>query len=234
MTMTDHDPNDPIGAELLLRAPHPRDLPSPLRLGDPAPAYTALGTTGEVSLSDSVGQWVVLFSYEGDFLPVSSTEVLAFAERAKEFAARGVQIVGVGFDGVASHIAWIRSLEETFKITITFPLLTDSEGTIAQAYGMLRTVGPYGTHARSLFVLDPGQTVRAILHYPSSVGWSVEEILRLVDALQLFTERGVSAPACWKPGDPYLAPVPETCGAAETLMAKGLHTLWYLPLSPKK
>jgi peroxiredoxin (alkyl hydroperoxide reductase subunit C) len=192
------------------------DESKPLRLNEPAPDFLAAATTGFVQLVDFAGRWLVLFSYVNDFTPVCTSEVVAFAERAKDFEKRGVKLVGLSADGIHAHIAWLNS--DTMPAKIPFPIIADLEGEIARAYGMVHPASPAsGVRSRGpvrvnrcTFVIDPAQNVRAMIHYPMTVGRSVEEILRVVDALMYGDETGLNTLANWKAGEKGVAPPPTT------------------------
>ncbi|HEY2509263.1 MAG TPA: peroxiredoxin [Polyangiaceae bacterium] len=210
------------------QATAPVSLP---RLNEPAPQFSATATTGPIKLSDFKGKWVVLFSHPADFTPVCSTEFAAFADRAADFDKRGVQLIGVSIDSIYSHIAWTRSIEQIFGKKITFPLIADLDTKVAQAYGMIHPGASTTATVRCVFVIDPNQVVRAMIYYPLSLGRNIDEIVRVVDALQLNTEKGLATPANWKPGDKCVVPAPLTSDAAEKRMKEGLDTKdWYLSL----
>ena len=185
------------------------------RLNEPAPDFQANSTHGPIKLSDFKGKWVVLFSHPADFTPVCSTEFAGFAERQAEFDKRGVQLVGVSIDSVYSHIAWTRDIEKIFGKKIAFPVIADLDMKVAQTYGMIHPGASQTATVRCVFVIDPNQVVRAMIYYPLTTGRSIDEILRLVDALQMNTEKGVATPANWKPGDKVIVPAPMTAEGAE-------------------
>ena len=201
------------------------------RLNEPAPQFSALSTTGPIKLSDFKGKWVVLFSHPADFTPVCSTEFAGFAERQADFDKRGVQLIGVSIDSIYSHIAWIRSIESIFGKKVNFPLIADLDTKVAQAYGMIHPGASSTATVRAVFVIDPNQVTRAMIYYPLTTGRSIDEIIRLVDALQLNTEKGLATPANWKPGDKVVVPAPMTIENTDKRMKEGLDTKdWYLSL----
>src|SRR5215467_2556261 len=97
------------------------------RIGDSAPDFKALSTQGEITLSQytSKGKWVLLFSHPADFTPVCTTEFVELARLNPEFDKRNVQLIGNSIDSVYSHIAWIRNIEENFKVKVPFPVIAD-------------------------------------------------------------------------------------------------------------
>jgi peroxiredoxin (alkyl hydroperoxide reductase subunit C) len=189
--------------------------PSLPRINDPAPAFTAPSTHGEISLSSYQGKWVVLFSHPADFTPVCSTEFIAFAKAADDFAKLGTQLIGLSIDSVYSHIAWIRAIEEKFHVKVSFPVIADLSTKVAQAYGLIHPGASQTATVRAVFVIDPAQLVRAIIYYPLTTGRSVAEIKRLVQALQANAERSLATPEGWQPGDSYIVPPPATQADAE-------------------
>lgn len=193
-------------------APALRTLP---RINEPAPEFEAKSTHGVIKLSDFKGKWVMLFSHPADFTPVCSTEFIQFARRYPDFQALNIQPVGVSIDSIYSHIAWVRNLEQSAGVRIQFPLIADLDTKVAQAYGMIHPGASDTTTIRAVFFIDPKQVIRAILYYPQSTGRSVEELLRVFEALQITDKYGVSTPADWKRGANVVLPPPQTQADAE-------------------
>ncbi len=200
------------------------------RLNEPAPQFTATATTGALKLSDYKGKWVVLFSHPADFTPVCTTELAGFAARQADFDKRGVQLIGVSIDSVYSHLAWIQSIEKNFNTKIGFPVVADLDTKVAQLYGMIHPGASTTATVRCVFVIDPNQTMRAMIYYPLTTGRSIDEIIRLIDALQLNAEKGLATPANWKPGDKLIVPAPLTAeGVEKRLKEPGVEVKdWYL------
>jgi peroxiredoxin (alkyl hydroperoxide reductase subunit C) len=198
------------------------------RINDPAPQFTAPSTHGELSLSTYKGKWVVLFSHPADFTPVCSTEFIGFAKAADDFAKLNTQLIGLSIDSVYSHIAWVRSIEEKFKVSVTFPVIADLSTKVAQAYGLIHPGASQTATVRAVFVIDPIQNVRAIIYYPLTTGRSVAEIKRLVQALQANAEKSLATPEGWQPGDAYIVPPPVTQAEAEKRLKSGYEvTDWW-------
>ena len=204
-----------------------RSLP---RIGETAPEFEAKSTQGLIRLSDFKGKWVMLFSHPADFTPVCSTEFMAFARRFSDFQALNVQPIGVSIDSVFSHIAWVRSMEEMGGAKIPFPILADLDMKVARSFGMIHPQTSDTAPIRAVFFIDPKQIIRAILYYPQSTGRSVDELLRVFEALQTTDAQGVSTPADWKRGGTVVLPPPQTQADAEKRVAdKSLHVRqWYL------
>jgi peroxiredoxin (alkyl hydroperoxide reductase subunit C) len=207
-------------------APELRSLP---RINDPAPQFTAPSTHGEIKLADYKGKWVVLFSHPADFTPVCSTEFIAFAKAAPDFAALNTQLIGLSIDSIYSHIAWVRAIEEKFKVAVGFPVIADLSTAVAQAYGLIHPNASSTATVRAVFVIDPEQNVKAIIYYPLTTGRSVAEIKRLVLALQANVERKLATPEGWVPGDQFIVPAPLTQADAQKRAASTEHevTDWF-------
>ncbi|MHB8621473.1 MAG: peroxiredoxin [Chloroflexota bacterium] len=202
-----------------------------VRINDPAPDFQAVSTHGPLKLSDYKGKWVVLFSHPADFTPVCSTEFAAFSRRWDDFARRGVQLIGISVDSVQSHLAWIDSINTRLNVDVPFPVIADLDMKISQQFGMIHPGASATATIRAVFFIDPNQVVRAIIYYPMQVGRNMDEILRVVDALQLVDGKAVSTPADWKPGDPVVVPAPATVEALKKRKAgeEGLEVKeWYL------
>ncbi len=205
--------------------------PSLPRLNEPAPDFEATTTQGPLKLSNLKGKWVVLFSHPADFTPVCTTEFAAFARLQDDFASRNAQLVGLSIDSVYSHIAWIRSIEQNHGVKIGFPVIADLDMSVAQKYGMIHPGAATTAAVRAVFIIDDKGIVRAMIYYPMSAGRNMDEILRLLDALQTGDKHGVSCPANWRPGDKVVVPAPATTEAADKRMTEGLEQHdWYLAM----
>lgn len=199
------------------------------RLNEPAPQFTATSTHGPIKLSDYKGKWIVLFSHPADFTPVCSTEFAEFARRQPEFEKRNVQLIGNSVDSVYSHIAWIKSIEQLLNVQVKFPVIADLDMKVAQTFGMIHPGASATATVRCVYFIDPNQVLRAMIYYPLTTGRNIDEVLRVIDALQLNSEKGVATPANWKPGDKVIVPAPTTMADAEKRAKEGLETKdWYL------
>ncbi len=198
------------------------------RLNEPAPPFTANTTHGPIRLSDFKGKWVVLFSHPADFTPVCTTEFIAFAKKFPEFEKINVQVIGLSIDSIYSHIAWIRNIEEKFGVKIPFPVIADLDMKVAKLYGMVHPQASDTSAVRAVFVIDPSQVLRAMIYYPLTNGRSIDEILRLVKALQTSDENGVATPENWHPGDSVIVPPPATQKEAEERVKQPYEVVdWY-------
>jgi peroxiredoxin (alkyl hydroperoxide reductase subunit C) len=187
------------------------------RIGERAPDFQALTTQGPLSMSDLKGQWVVLFSHPGDFTPVCTTEFVALARLAEEFAKRNVKLVGLSVDSIHSHLAWLRNIEEKLGVKIPFPVIADVDMKVANKFGMIHPEASTTAAVRALFVIDPEGFIQALVYYPLQTGRSTDEILRLIDALQTTYQHHVATPADWRPGEKVIVPPPLTQEQVEEL-----------------
>lgn len=191
-----------------------------------APDFEARTTKGLIKLSDYRGRWLLLFSHPADFTPVCTSEFIAFQNAAKQFDALNCELLGLSIDSLYAHIAWIRDIEAEFNVTIDFPIIEDVSMSVSRAYGMLHDSSTSTATVRSVFFIDPEGYIRATLHYPMNVGRSVDEILRVLSALQVSDEHNVATPQGWSPGEPTVLPPPlDQAEANQRPKTKG--NTWY-------
>ena len=181
-------------------------------IGEKLPSFEAQTTKGKIRIPDDYkGKWVILFSHPADFTPVCTTEFVAFQKRYDEFKKLNCELIGLSIDQVFSHIKWIEWIREKLGIEIQFPIIADDTGRIARMLGMIHPSKGTNT-VRAVFVIDPSGVVRAILYYPQEIGRNMDEILRLVKALQISDREGVAMPANWPNneliGDKVIIPPP--------------------------
>jgi len=205
------------------------NLPSLPRLGSPAPQFKANSTQGEIKLEDYKGKWVILFSHPADFTPVCTTELSEFAKLYPKFKELNTELIGLSIDSVFSHLAWTRNIEEKFGVKIPYPIIADLSADVAHKYGMIMPGESDTATSRCVFFIDDKQNVRAMIYYPMTTGRNMDEILRVLQALQLNAKAAVATPANWKPGDKVIIPPPKTQKDLEARIAdKGLEmTDWY-------
>jgi peroxiredoxin (alkyl hydroperoxide reductase subunit C) len=202
----------------------PVDTPLP-RPGQAAPAFTARTTLGERRLEDFKGRWVLFFSHPADFTPVCTSEFVALAKAADRFAALNCDLLGLSVDSLFSHLAWVLSIEQAFGVTVSFPIIEDPSMAIARAYGMLDAASGDSAAVRATYFIDPAGVIRALTWYPMTNGRSVDEMLRVLAALQATDESGDSTPEGWQPGAPLLKTAPLTAPDARAAQADG--SAWY-------
>lgn len=194
-------------------------------IGDKAPEFTALTTTGKVHFpQDYKGKWVLFFSHPSDFTPVCTTEFMTLASMQEEFREMNVELLGLSVDSLYSHIAWIRRIEELEwkgmkNIKVTFPVIADLNTKVSTKYGMLQPNVSSTQAVRAVFVIDPEGVIRSIIYYPLTTGRNFEEIKRMIKAIQKSDEAHCSTPADWQPGDDVIISAPVTIEAAEAGMA---------------
>jgi peroxiredoxin (alkyl hydroperoxide reductase subunit C) len=168
------------------------------RVGEKAPSFEAQTTYGKIKFPDDFkGKWVILFSHPADFTPVCTTEFFAFQKRMKQFEELGVKLIGLSVDQVFSHIKWDEWIKEKLGLEITFPIIADNTGKIATLYGMLHAQSQGTQAVRATFIIDPDGIIRAILYYPMELGRNMDEIIRMIKALQLADREKVAIPANW-------------------------------------
>ena len=178
-----------------------------LTVGDKFPALTLPvqeGTStlpnGEtIDFGDTQGKWKVVFYWPKDFTFICPTEIIAFSDQLGKFSEVGAEMLGASCDSVFSHWAWIQQPRDKNGISgLKYPLVADYKKEVARAYGVLDEES--GEAQRGLFIIDPDGIVRYATVTNSNIGRSVEETLRVLQALQT----GSRCPADWKPGKPTL------------------------------
>lgn len=191
------------------------------RLGAPAPSFEAETTHGRLALEDFRGSWVILFSHPADFTPVCTTEFVEFARIAPALKERNVELLGLSIDSIYSHIAWARTIEEKFGIEIPFPIIADTNREVASLYGMIMPGDSTTETSRCVFFIDGQGIVRSMIYYPLTTGRNMEEILRVIDALQTTDAHKVATPANWRPGQRVIVPAPRTMEDARARQSAG-------------
>lgn len=178
-------------------------------IGSNAPRFTANSTFGQLKLTDYLGRWLVLFTHPSDFTPVCTTEIISFSKLNNEFQKRNCDLLGLSVDNNPSHIAWVNDIERNTGTAVPFPIISDNNREICNMYGMISEVNDNNQTCRNVYIIDPNQRIRCILIYPMQNGRNITEILRMVDALQMTDNEGVSTPANWVPGSATVLPSPQ-------------------------
>ncbi len=164
-----------------------------IQIGQKAPDFKMQGILkgliSDVGLGDYTGKWIVLFFYPGDFTFVCPTEVTEFDTKNNEFNELDAQVLGVSVDSVYAHKAWIKELGE-----LKYPLLSDITKEVSRKYGVL--IFDKGISLRGAFIIDPDGILRYQVVHDLNIGRSVDEILRVLQALQT----GEMCPVEWRPG----------------------------------
>ena len=196
-------------------------------IGDDAPAFKAKTTQGEINFpEDYKGKWVILFSHPADFTPVCTTEFMTFAVMEPELKAMNTELIGLSIDSLYAHIAWLRTIKEKIEfkgmknVEVNFPLIEDISMNVAMKYGMVQPNASATQAVRAVFIIDPKAKIRAVIYYPLSNGRNMEEIKRLIIAMQKSDKESIATPANWQPGDDVIIPPPGSCGSAKERVEK--------------
>ena len=198
------------------------------RIGDKAPDFEADSTFGPLQLADFKGTWLVFFSHPADFTPVCTTEFIEFSKNYDRFKELDCELLGLSIDSIFSHIGWVRNIEDNFGIHIPFPVIADLDSTVAGLYGMIMPGDSTTETSRCVFVIDPESKIRAMIYYPLTTGRNIDEIIRLVIALQTSDRNMVATPANWRPGEKVIVPPPRSQEAAQERLNQGYECVdWY-------
>ena len=186
-------------------------------IGHKFPEITTSCVMGDGSIRDDFtvsgfakGSPAVVFFYPLDFTFVCPTEIVAFDKAAQEFEKRGVKLMGASVDSKFSHLAWRNtSLNKGGIGEISFPLISDLERKLSTELGIL---APGGVTYRASYLIDKNGVVRHMVINDLPLGRSVEEMLRMVDALQFHEQHGEVCPANWRQGEEAIKPTSESTG----------------------
>ena len=195
-------------------------------VGKPAPDFTATAVygnneIGELKLSDFKGKHVVLFFYPLDFTFVCPSELIAFDHRLAEFKQRGVEVIGVSIDSQFTHLAWKNTAIKDGGIgPVGYPLVADIKHEICKAYDV--ELEAAGVALRGSFLIDQNGIVMHQVVNMLPLGRNIDEMLRMVDALQFFEEHGEVCPAGWSKGKPGMTASTEGVAAYLAKNAKKL------------
>ena len=194
--------------ETNLELQHTTSMP---RIGDKAPDFEAVTTKGNIKLSDfAEDKWIVMFSHPADFTPVCTTELSGFASRKAEFDALNTQLLGLSIDSIHAHLGWVQNVRENTGVYFDFPIIADIDMKVAKLYGMLQPNESETAAVRAVFFIDPSKKIRLIMYYPLNVGRNMNEILRVLEAMQISDEHKVAMPLDWKKGDKVILGPPKT------------------------
>ncbi len=216
-------------------------------IGEDAPTFKARTTGGIIDFpKDYRDKWVILFSHPADFTPVCTTEFIKCATIQQELQEMNTELLGLSVESIYSHIAWLLTIKERIEykghknIDVDFPVIEDLSLEVSRKYGMIHPRATMseeqimeqlgrGTYdpaklstktIRAVFIIDPQAVIRAILYYPISTGRNMDEVKRLVQALQRTDEEGVDTPENWHPGEEVIMPAPETFEKAKEMVEK--------------
>ncbi|MGB9763388.1 MAG: peroxiredoxin [Minisyncoccia bacterium] len=165
-------------------------------LGEDFPQITVKTTHGVMELPKAFsGKWFILFSHPADFTPVCTTEFVAFEKRYEQFKELNCELIGLSVDQVFAHLKWEEWIKDKLNIEIEFPIIADT-GSVANILGLIHPNKGTNT-VRAVFIVDDKGKIRTILYYPQELGRNIDEIVRIVKALQIADKNGVAMPANW-------------------------------------
>jgi peroxiredoxin (alkyl hydroperoxide reductase subunit C) len=207
-------------------------------LNESSPSFVAESTQGTIHFpEDYYGKWKILFSHPADFTPVCTSEILELAYMQDEFFKLKTALVVISTDRISSHIEWVKSIEsidykDRNPVKIAFPLVSDPNLEVSMRYGMIHSYSSSSKDVRAVFIINPEDKISAIFYYPNNVGRNIEEIKRVLIALQTAERNNVLTPANWNPGDEVLIHAPATIEESAELKAKNNPDLrsftWYM------
>ena len=181
-------------------------------IGSEAPTFTAESTNGVLNFPEDFGKkWKILFSHPKDFTPVCTHEILHLALLQDQFEDLDVEIAILSTDTKELHLLWKNSMEEilskrAYPVKIKFPFIDDPKGKVAKLYGMIHEDLNSSKTVRGVFIINPDNVIEAVTFYPFTVGRSLKEMLRAVQALQTVEASKLFTPADWQPFNDLLVP----------------------------
>ena len=207
-------------------------------LNQSAPSFTGHSTMGDIRYpEDFYGKWRIIFSHPADFTPVCSSEIWELAQMQDEFEKLDTKIMVISTDGLNSHMQWVQSLEALEyqgrkPVKIKFPLIADVNMTISKLYGMQHPYLNSTLNVRGVFIVGPDNRIQFIAFYPSSVGRNMDEIKRVLIALQLTYNQRYLTPVNWQQGQDCMIAAPKSVQEAEEMKAKNnpdyYNYSWYM------
>ena len=177
-----------------------------VKLGDTVPNFEAETTAGKISFHDWIGDsWAVLFSHPADFTPVCTTELGRVQALSGEFQKRGIKLIALSCDDVASHNGWIEDIKAYNSLpAFDYPIIADPKRDVATLYGMMdpdeKDAAGLPLTCRAVFVIGSDKKLKLSILYPATTGRNFDELLRVIDSLQLTATKKVATPVDWKAG----------------------------------
>ena len=167
-----------------------------------APRFCANSTMGPLKLTDYMGKWLVIFSYDNDFTPVCTTEVIALSKLYNKFMDNNCDILMFSKDTLPTHIAWVNDISKNTNISVPFAIISDENGEISNLYNNF--------DGNCVYIIDPNQVIRSSVTYPKNIGRNMSEILRTVCAMQETDVNNSLTPANWVPGNDVIIDSPNS------------------------
>lgn len=177
------------------------------KIGDIFPNFVADTTHGPLNFWNwSEDSWTFLFSHPAARTPVCTTELGAISKNRTDFEALNIKVLGLTGSSIDEQFGWHQEIEAFFGSDIWFPTAYDPNGSLSALFGMRHEKEHSTWPIRKSFILDPQMRIRMIFEYPVFIGRSIEETLRVVEALQLRDQTGAATPADWQESDPIIIP----------------------------
>ncbi|XP_057546881.1 1-Cys peroxiredoxin PER1 [Amaranthus tricolor] len=201
-----------------------------ITIGDTVPNLEVETTHGKFKLHHYFANgWTILFSHPGDFTPVCTTELGAMAAYTEEFKKRGVKLLGLSCDDIASHNEWIKDVEAySGGHKVTYPIIADPKREIIKQLNMVdpdeKTPNGQQLPSRALHIIGPNNMVKLSFLYPASTGRNMDEIVRALDSLQKAAKHKVATPVNWKPNDKVVISPSVNDDEAKKMFPQGFET----------
>lgn len=190
-------------------------------IGDTVGNFTGESTQGTINFHEwAAGNWVYMFSGRSALAAVCTTEFANTSRRQDEFATRKVKPIAVLRDPVDTCNHWASDIADLFDTPVSFPILSDPDGTLLRNFGMIHPKNDMSLPVRKSFIIDPQMRIRMILEYPARVGRSLDEVFRVIDALQEVEKSGAHIPGDWHPGNTLIVPMDVTNDEATRLFGR--------------
>ncbi|OWM71044.1 1-Cys peroxiredoxin [Punica granatum] len=202
-----------------------------LTLGDTVPNLEVETTHGKMWLHNYLGNsFTILFSHPGDFTPVCTTELGKMAAYERQFAEKGVKLMGLSCNDLQSHNEWIKDIEAyTPGSVVRYPIIADPNREIIKQLNMAEPEekDPSGNQvpSRALHIVGPDKKIKLSFLYPASTGRNMDEVLRVVESLKKASEHKVATPVDWKPGEPVVISPSVSDQEAKKMFPQGFETV---------